>query len=69
MYKHVQPLVAPQFPQFPGLLGYTILYSGKTLAIGDGQPGPNTLRLRQALTDIQTGAAPDPFNWSTPVRS
>ncbi|WP_419848589.1 branched-chain-amino-acid transaminase [Candidatus Poriferisocius sp.] len=45
----------------------TILYSGKTLTIGDGQPGPSTLRLRQALTDIQTGAAPDPFNWRTPV--
>ena len=47
----------------------TILYSGKTLTIGDGQPGPNTLRLRQALTDIQTGAAADPFNWRTTVRS
>ena len=45
----------------------TILYSGKTLTIGDGQPGPNTLRLRQALTEIQTGAAPDPFGWRTPV--
>ena len=47
----------------------TILYSGKTLTIGDGLPGPTTLRLRQALTDIQTGAAPDPFGWRTPVGS
>jgi branched-chain amino acid aminotransferase len=30
---------------------------------GDGQPGPVTLRLRKALLDIQTGAAPDPHGW------
>ena len=47
----------------------TILYAGNTLTIGDGQPGPNTMRLRQALTDIQLGAAPDPFGWRTPVHS
>ncbi|MDE0603271.1 MAG: branched-chain-amino-acid transaminase [bacterium] len=47
----------------------TILYSGKTITIGTGQPGPNTLRLRQALTDAQTGAAPDTFVWRTPVGS
>jgi len=47
----------------------TILYSGKTLMIGTGQPGPNTLRLRQALTDAQTGAAPDTFDWRTSVGS
>ena len=47
----------------------TILYAGNTLTIGDGQPGPNTMRLRQALTDIQLGAAPDPFGWRTPVRN
>ncbi|MCQ3810166.1 MAG: branched-chain-amino-acid transaminase [Acidimicrobiia bacterium] len=46
----------------------TILYSGKTLTIGSGQPGPNTMRLRQALTAIQTGTAPDPFNWRTTVQ-
>ena len=47
----------------------TIIYEGKTLTIGDGQPGPNTLRLRQALTDAQTGSAPDTFGWRTPVQS
>lgn len=31
--------------------------------VGDGQPGPVTLRLRQSLLDIQTGAAADPFGW------
>ena len=46
----------------------TILYSDKTLTFGDGQPGRNTMRLRQALVDIQVGAAPDSFGWRTPVR-
>lgn len=46
----------------------SILYAGKTLTMGDGQPGRNTMRLRQALVDIQVGAAPDPFGWLTPVR-
>jgi len=46
----------------------TIIRDGMTLTVGDGQPGPNTLRLRQALVDIQVGAAPDPFGWRTPVR-
>ena len=46
----------------------TILRAGETLTIGDGQPGRNTLRLRQELVDIQLGAAPDPFGWRTPVR-
>ncbi len=46
----------------------TMLYDGMTLTVGDGAPGPNTMRLRQALVDIQVGAAPDPFGWRTPVR-
>ncbi|MCU0264594.1 MAG: branched-chain amino acid aminotransferase [Actinomycetia bacterium] len=32
-------------------------------SVGDGQPGPVTQRLRQALLDIQTGVAPDPHGW------
>jgi branched-chain amino acid aminotransferase len=32
-------------------------------AISGGQTGPVTMRLRQALLDIQTGAAPDHHNW------
>ena len=47
----------------------TVLYSGKTLTFGDGQPGRNTMRLRQALVDIQVGTASDPFDWRTPVRN
>lgn len=46
----------------------TILIGDTTLTVGDGQPGPNTMRLRQALVDIQVGAAPDLFGWRAPVR-
>lgn len=35
------------------------------LAIGDGQPGKLTMELRDALTAIQYGAAPDKHNWMT----
>jgi len=31
--------------------------------IADGQPGVITMKLRQALVDIQTGSAPDVHNW------
>jgi branched-chain amino acid aminotransferase len=31
--------------------------------VGDGQPGPITMQLRQALLDVQTGHAPDPHGW------
>jgi branched-chain amino acid aminotransferase len=31
--------------------------------VGDGQPGPVTMRLRHALLDIQTGRTADPFGW------
>ena len=31
--------------------------------MGDGQPGPVTLRLRQALLDLQYGRAVDPYGW------
>ena len=31
--------------------------------VGDGGPGPESMRLRQALVDIQRGAAPDPHRW------
>lgn len=37
------------------------------LEVGDGEPGPNTLRLRQALTDIQLGKSADDHNWLTKV--
>ena len=31
--------------------------------VGDGGSGPISLQLRQALLDIQHGAAPDPHGW------
>jgi branched-chain amino acid aminotransferase len=31
--------------------------------MGDGQPGPVTLRLREALLDLQYGRTPDPRGW------
>ncbi len=37
--------------------------------VGDGQPGPVTMRLRQALLDLQTGAVPDTHGWLRPVPS
>jgi branched-chain amino acid aminotransferase len=45
----------------------TVSIRDERLQFGDGQPGPNTLRLREALTDIQLGKAPDPHNWLTKV--
>jgi branched-chain amino acid aminotransferase len=41
----------------------TIIYKGKEHTLRNGAVGHNTQRLRQALTDIQTGQAEDPFGW------
>ena len=30
---------------------------------GDGEPGEVTMKLREALLDLQTGQAPDPHGW------
>ena len=30
---------------------------------GDGEPGPVTMKLREALTGIQAGLRPDTHNW------
>lgn len=40
---------------------------GHNLTVGDGQPGPNTMRLREALTGIQIGRTEDPHGWRTTV--
>ncbi|MGI9605171.1 MAG: branched-chain-amino-acid transaminase [Acidimicrobiales bacterium] len=45
----------------------TVITRGQRITIRDGQPGAATLRLRQALTDVQTGNAPDVHGWLTPV--
>lgn len=45
----------------------SLIAEGTTHTVRDGQPGPNTLRLRDALVAVQSGAAPDPHNWRTTV--
>lgn len=45
----------------------SLIHEGETLTIGDGQPGPNTLKLRDALVAVQSGTAEDTHNWRTPV--
>lgn len=45
----------------------TLVIDGREVVMGDGEVGPNTLRLRQSLTDVQTAAAPDDHGWTEPV--
>lgn len=45
----------------------TVIVGDARHTVGDGQPGPNTLRLRDALTEVLIGAAPDGHGWRTPV--
>lgn len=45
----------------------TILVGGESLTVGDGEVGPNTLKLRQALTDLHIGEAEDTHGWLTYV--
>ena len=35
--------------------------------VGDGTPGPVTMRLREELVGIQTGSRPDPYGWIHPL--
>ena len=45
----------------------SLISDGVTTQVRDGQPGPNTLKLRQALVDVQSGVAADPHGWRTIV--
>lgn len=45
----------------------TLIYKGEEHKVGSGEVGENTLRIREALTDIQTGRATDEFGWLTEV--
>jgi branched-chain amino acid aminotransferase len=47
----------------------TILRSDENIVFGDGQPGPNTLRLRESLVAIQSGRSEDKHGWRTTVSS
>lgn len=44
-----------------------VITRGEHIEVRDGQPGPTTLKLREALTDIQTGKAEDRHGWLTPL--
>ncbi len=46
----------------------SIVLEGQKITFGDGQNGPNTLRLREALTNIQVGKAADTHSWMTKIR-
>jgi len=41
----------------------TVKTTGESWTQGSGEPGPVTLRLREALLSIQTGTAADPHSW------
>jgi len=44
-----------------------VITLGEHISVGDGQPGETTLKLRQALTDIQTGKSEDTHGWLTRI--
>lgn len=41
------------------------VYRGQSHTVGDGEAGPNIMKLRDALIDIQLGKAEDTHNWLT----
>lgn len=45
----------------------TLIHNGQEFAVGSGEPGQTTLKLRQALNDIQWGKAKDKYGWLTQV--
>lgn len=44
-----------------------IVVDGTVHRVGDGGVGRNTRRLREALTAVHLGIAPDPYGWTVPV--
>ncbi len=44
-----------------------LVYHGQEIAVRDGEPGPNTARLKKALQDIQYGLAEDQHQWLTVI--
>lgn len=45
----------------------TFIHNNKEYKVGNGEPGPQAARLRQALNDIQWGKADDKHGWLTKV--
>ena len=46
-----------------------VIAHGQHIDVRDSQPGPTTLKLREALTDVQTGKAEDVHGWLTPLEA
>ena len=44
-----------------------MIVDGEEIPFGSGEVGATTLELRQALTDVQLGSAPDRHGWTTVV--
>ena len=44
-----------------------LVVDGAAIDVGSGQVGPNAVRLRDALREVQTGVRPDPGGWLTEV--
>ena len=47
----------------------TVLRGDSQIIFGDGEPGSNTLRLRESLVAIQNGSGDDAHGWRTAVQS
>jgi len=45
----------------------SLVHDGRTMQVGNGEVGPNTRRLREALIAVQRGAAPDLWGWTEPI--
>lgn len=45
----------------------TLLHDGKEHPVGNGKPGPTTVKLRKALNAIQWGLSEDRYNWLTRI--
>ena len=45
-----------------------LVYHGKEVKVRDGDAGPNTIKLRKLLQDIQYGLEPDTHGWLTEVK-
>src|SRR5690606_12753014 len=45
----------------------TLIVDGAEITVGDGQAGPHTLELREALIETQVGKAEDVHGWTLPL--
>lgn len=45
----------------------SLVHDGEDLTVGSGEPGPNTLRLREELTNLYVAKTPDRYGWLTAI--